>query len=132
MVTSGGPSGRVIRDKMRERRLRWQGDEDLVGAIQGLRIEGRWGRGGPKLTWEQVIQAGMMVCGIDGTLTQDIRAWNLAIRRPDPLTGRIKARVEYTVSQLRNGNTVFLMERVRLHTCKQRPIYHMGLPTSVV
>lgn len=42
--------------------VRW-GEDDLARAMQGLRVEGRWGRGRPKLKWEQVIREHMIACG---------------------------------------------------------------------
>lgn len=76
----------VITDKMRERRLRLfghamsQGEEGLVRAMLELRVNGRWGRDGPKLTWEQEIPADISVCSIDETFVQYRRAWKTAIR----------------------------------------------------
>lgn len=49
-----------IRYKMTEYRLR--DEEDLIRAFLGRRVNRRQGRGRPKLTWEQVIQADMMSC----------------------------------------------------------------------
>lgn len=42
------------------------GEENLVMAIQGLRVDGKRGRSRPKLTREQVIWADMNSCGIKG------------------------------------------------------------------
>lgn len=61
-----------VRDKMREQPPRWLGrvmrrdeEEDVVWAIQSLRIEGRRGRRRPKLTWEQAIRADMRTLVIE-------------------------------------------------------------------
>lgn len=55
-------------------------EEDLVRVSQGFRVECRWGRSRPKLTWEQVIRTYMFACGVDGTLDEDRRASRTAIR----------------------------------------------------
>lgn len=44
------------------------GADDLVRTILGLRVEGRQGKGRPKLTWEQVIQADVIACIVDPIL----------------------------------------------------------------
>lgn len=62
-----------------------------MGAILRLRVEGRRGRGGPKLTWKRVIQAYMIACGIDGALARDKKAQKVVIHRPDLDTDGIRA-----------------------------------------
>lgn len=58
-----------IKGTMREHRSKWFGhvmrrrEEDLVRAILQMRIGGRLCRGGPKLTWDQVV-------------TRDMAAWD--------------------------------------------------------
>lgn len=47
----------------------------------------RWGRGLPKLTWEQVVGTDAVAGGINGTIVEDRSAWKIAIRRPDPAPG---------------------------------------------
>lgn len=70
----------------------WPRDEtDLVRTVQGFRVEGRRGRGRPKLTAEKVARADMIVCGIDGSLAEDRRACKAEIRRPNAATGGIRA-----------------------------------------
>lgn len=70
----------VIRDKMRNHWLGWfghlmrLGEEGLFRPIQEFGAEGRQVVGGTKLTRDQVIQADMIVCGIDGVLAEDRRA----------------------------------------------------------
>lgn len=48
----------------------WPCNEDL-GAIQALRVDGRWGRGRPKLTWEHAIRVDINAWRMDGTLAQE-------------------------------------------------------------
>lgn len=67
-------------------RVMRRGEEVLAMAIQGLKVDGRRSRGTAKLTWEQVI-----TCGIEGTLTNDGRAWKATVHPPEPATGEIMA-----------------------------------------
>lgn len=66
----------------------------MVRAIQGLRVEGRRGRVRPKLAWEQMIQADLRACVVDGSLSQNRRAWKAEIRQPDPASDGTWATVD--------------------------------------
>lgn len=67
--------------------MRW-GEEDLIRAIQGLRVEGS---DRPMLTWKQVIRAHIFLCRIVGIVAEDRRVWKTEIRRTDPATFGIRA-----------------------------------------
>jgi len=74
-----------VLEKIRRGRLRWFGhverkdDGDWVSACRGLEVEGVRGRGRPKKSWRECVNADMRSLGLAAGLAQDRIAWSSAI-----------------------------------------------------
>src|SRR6476619_7142066 len=74
-----------VLEKIRRGRLRWFGhverkDEgDWVNACRGLEVEGVRGRGRPRKSWRECVNADMRSLGLAAGLAQDRVAWSSVI-----------------------------------------------------
>ena len=73
-VLSAEPRERMgiesVSDDVKRNRLRWLGhvlrkdDDDWVKKIMSFEVEGKRGRGRPRMTWSQVVERDMRECGL--------------------------------------------------------------------
>ncbi|KAJ0851966.1 hypothetical protein HanRHA438_Chr14g0632811 [Helianthus annuus] len=78
-----------ISDKIKEGRLRWFGHVKRrqttapVRVVETLTVEGRRGRGRPKLTWEEQIRHDLLESHLSEDMVQDRTSWRRRIRVKD-------------------------------------------------
>ncbi|KAJ0888605.1 putative reverse transcriptase domain-containing protein [Helianthus annuus] len=78
-----------ISDKIREGRLRWFGHVKRrqttapVRVVETLTVEGKRGRGRPKLTWEEQIRHDLLELHLSEDMVQDRTSWRRRIRVKD-------------------------------------------------
>ena len=79
----------VIQDKIKEGRLRWFGHVKRrettapVRVVETLTVEGRRGRGRPKLTWDEQIRHDLLELHLSEDMVQDRTSWRRRIRVKD-------------------------------------------------
>lgn len=97
-------------------------ERNLVRAVLGLRIEGRWwSRWRTKSIWEQMVRMKIVACGIDVTLVEDRKTWKAANRQPDPATDGPKC-LSWVVPALKSSAVFDLIITLALIFCMiQRP-----------
>ena len=75
-----------ISEVIRRGRLRWYGhvermDKDSwVSKVRSVNVEGSVGRGRPKKTWDEVVQADLRAKGLSREVAHDRAAWRAANR----------------------------------------------------
>ena len=75
-----------IGEVMRRGRLRWFGhvermvDDEWVKRVRNMDVEGRAAVGGPKMTWDRVIQNDLRAKRLNRETARDRAAWRAAIR----------------------------------------------------
>ncbi|KAJ0587063.1 hypothetical protein HanIR_Chr04g0158951 [Helianthus annuus] len=78
-----------ITDKIKEGRLRWFGHvkwrqtTEPVRVVETLTVEGRRGRGRPKLTWDEQIRHDLLELHLSEDMVQDRNSWRRRIRVQD-------------------------------------------------
>ena len=76
-------------DAMKRNRLRWLGhglrkdDDDWVKKIMSFEMEGKRGRGRPRMTWSQVVERDMRECGLKREDAKDRERWKRLLCRAD-------------------------------------------------
>ena len=79
----------IISDKIKEGRLRWFGHVKRrqtttpVRVVETLTVEGRRGRGRPKLTWDEQIRHDLVELHLSEDMVQDRTSWRRRIRVKD-------------------------------------------------
>ena len=79
-----------IVDKMRENRLRWLGhvmrreETSAVRVVMKMNVEGKRGRGRPKMKWLENIEKDMRVVGVCIGDVKDRDRWRFRTRVADP------------------------------------------------
>ena len=70
-----------VSDAVKWNRLRWLGhvlwkdDDDWVKKIMWFEVEGKRGRGRPRMTWSQVAEKDMRKCGLKREDGKDRKRW---------------------------------------------------------
>ena len=78
-----------ISDKIKEGRLKWFGHvkrremTEPVRAVENLTVEGRRGRGRPRLTWDERIRKDLQELHLSEDMVQDRSLWRLRIKVKD-------------------------------------------------
>ena len=76
-------------DAVKRNRLRWLGhglrkdDDDWVKKIMSFEVEGKRGRGRPRMTWSQVVERDMRECGLKREDATDRERWRRLLGRAD-------------------------------------------------
>ena len=95
-------------DAMKRNRLRWLGhvlrrdDDDWVKKIMSFEVEGKRGRGRPRITWSQAAERNMRECGLKREDAKDKERWRRLLCRADsqPLVSRENGRKTTVVCNL--------------------------------
>ena len=72
-----------IADKIREWRLRWSETTNPVRSVENITIEGRRGRGRPKLTWDERIRRDLIDLNLSEDMVGDRNSWRNRIKVKD-------------------------------------------------
>ena len=70
-----------VSDAVKRNRLRWLGhvlrkdDDDWVKKIMSFEVEGKRGRGRPRMTWSQVVEKDMRECRLKREDAKDRERW---------------------------------------------------------
>ena len=76
-----------VSDAVKRNRLRWLGhvlrkdDDDWVKKIMSFEVEGKRGRGRPRMTWSQVVERDMRECGLKREDVKDRERWRRLLCR---------------------------------------------------
>ena len=78
-----------IGKKLRDGRLRWFGhvrrrrSTELVRRVEGFQVEGKWGRGRLRRTWDEQIRLDLQALHLSENMTADRQSWRRSISIAD-------------------------------------------------
>ena len=84
-----------ILERTRQKRLQWfgyvrrEGEEGVLKKVEKMQVTGNRLPGGPKGTWEQLVQRDMKKKGLKEEQAMDRKSWKKIITGP-PITGKEK------------------------------------------